>query len=163
MARALSSQVVQGRGSELSAEILVRWSGMMAIVAGLITIIVPFVHPGDDVGVDHAMWVPVHIPYFIGLMLLQLALVGVFAAQLRMAGRLGLVGFLLAFLGTAMMLMAGREHLFSPDFGDPDATRGLWQQILASVVFSAGFITLGIGIRRAGVLPATAGILLAVV
>ena len=162
MARALSAPVRREERSELSVGMLVRWSGMLAMIAGAITVVVPLVHPSDDAGTDHALWVPVHIPYFIGLMLLQLVLVGIFAVQFRQAGRMGLWGFLLAFLGTAMMLMEGREHLFSPDFGDQDAMRGLWQLILASVVFGAGFITLGLAIRRARVLPPLAGILLAV-
>lgn len=162
MARALTSPVERGEKSELSVATLMRWSGMLAVVAGAIMIIVAFVHPSDDAGTDHAMWVPVHVPYFLGLMLLQLALVAIFVVQFRQAGRLGLTGFLLAFLGTAMMLMEGREHLFSPDFGDQDELRGLWQVILASIVFSAGFITLGVAIRRVRVLPALAGLLLAV-
>ena len=65
------------------------------------------------------------------------------------------------FIGTAMMLLEGREHLFSPDFGQ-GTPLGLWELILASLVFGVGYILLGVAIVRAGVLPRGAGILLAV-
>jgi hypothetical protein len=74
---------------------------------------------------------------------------------------LGVAGFLTAFVGTAMLLLEGREHLFSPDFGQ-GTPLGLWELIVASLVFSIGYILLGFAISRAGVLPRGAGILLAV-
>ena len=51
-----------------------------------------------------------------------------------------------------MMLLEGREHLFSHDFGQ-DTPVGLWQLIAASSVFSLGYVLLGVAIFRAGVLP----------
>jgi hypothetical protein len=72
-----------------------------------------------------------------------------------------LAGFFTAFVGTAMMLLEGREHLFSPDFGQ-GTPRGLLELIIASLVFSIGYILLGVAIVRAGVLPRGTGILLAV-
>jgi hypothetical protein len=69
--------------------------------------------------------------------------------------------FLTAFLGTAMALLEGREHLFSPDFGQ-GTPLGLWQLIPTGLVFSVGYILLGVAIFRAGVLPRGAGVLLAV-
>jgi hypothetical protein len=124
-------------------------------------VVLPFVHPSDDVGVRSAAWVPVHLLYFAALAVVLLALVGILARQLQRAGRLGVAGFLVAFVGTAMMLLEGREHLFSPDFG-VGTPLGLWELISASLIFSVGYILLGIAIARAGVLPRGAGILLAV-
>jgi len=72
-----------------------------------------------------------------------------------------IVGFLTAFVGTAMLLLEGREHLFSLDFGQ-GTPLGLWELIVASPVFSIGYVLLGTAIARAGVLPRGAGILLAV-
>ena len=145
----------------ISPAALVRGSGLLAIAAGAYLVLLPFIHPSDDVGTQSAAWVPVHAGYFAALTVMLLALVGVFVRQFERAGRLGLAGFLGAFVGTAMFLLEGREHLFAPDFGQ-GTLRGLPELILASLVFSVGYILLGIAIARARVLPRGAGILLAV-
>lgn len=145
----------------VSSAALVRWSGLLAIAAAAYMVLLPFVHPSDAVGIQSAAWVPVHLAYFAALIAVQLALVGIFVRQLERAGRLGLIGFLTAFVGTAMMLLEGREHLFAHDFGQGTPV-GLWQLIFTSFLFSAGYILLGAAIVRAGVLPRGAGVLLAV-
>jgi hypothetical protein len=68
-------------------------------------------------------------------------------------------GFLTAYFGTAMMLLEGREHLFSHDFGD-GTPAGLGQLMATAFVFSIDYVLLGVA--RAGVLPRGAGILLAI-
>lgn len=142
----------------VSAAGLVRGSGLLATVAGAAIVSSPVLHPESP---ESAAWVPVHLLYYAALVAVLLVLVAVFARQIRHAGRLGVAGFLAAFIGTAMILMEGREHIFSPDFGT-GVPLGLWELILASLVFSVGYILLGIAIARAGVLPRGAGILLAV-
>ena len=141
-----------------STAALIRRSGLLAIAAGGYMVVLPFVHPESP---QSAAWVPVHLLYFAALTVVLLVLVGILARQLQRGGRLGVAGFLAAFVGTAMMLLEGREHLFSPDFGQ-GTPPGLWELLAASVIFSVGYILLGIAIRRAGVLPRGAGILLAV-
>ncbi len=142
----------------MSSSDLVRWSGILAIGAGASFIVSPFLHPSSP---QSAAWVPMHLLSFGALIATLLALVGILAYQLEQAGRLGLVGFFTAFVGTAMMLMEGREHLFSPDFG-VGTPRGLLELIIASFIFSIGYILLGIAIARGGVLPRGAGVLLAI-
>jgi len=142
----------------ISPAALVRASGLLAIAAGSYMVLVPFVHPESP---QSPAWVPVHLLYFSALTVILLALVGIFTRQLQRAGRLGVAGFLTAFFGTAMMLLEGREHLFSHDFGE-GTPAGLWQLIAASLIFSIGYVVLGVAIARAGVVPRGAGILLAV-
>ena len=125
------------------------------MAAGASTFLTPILHP-DDPG--NAAWVPVHLLAFATLIAVLLALVGIFVRQLPRSGRLGLAGFLAAFFGTSMMLMEGREHLFSHDFGQ-GTPGGLWQLITTSLVFSVGYVLLGVAIFRAGVLPRAAGVL----
>ena len=137
---------------------LIRRSGLLAIAAGGYMVVLPFVHPESP---QSAAWVPVHLLYFAALTVVLLVLVGILAIQLQRGGRLGVAGFLAAFVGTAMMLLEGREHLFSPDFGQ-GTPLGLWELMAASVIFSIGYILLGVAIARAGALPRGAGILLAV-
>ncbi len=95
----------------MSSASLIRWSGFLAIAAGAYVVLSPLVHPSSP---QSAVWVPMHLLFFFALIATLLALVGIFAYQLRQAGRLDLAGFFAAFVGTAMMLMEGREHLFSP-------------------------------------------------
>jgi hypothetical protein len=148
---------VEQRG--ISPGVLLRQTGLLAMAAGVSTFLSPILHP-DDPG--SAAWVPAHLLFFATLIAVLLVLVGVFVRQLPRSGRLlGLAGFLAAFVGTSMMLMEGREHLFSHDFGQGTPV-GLWQLIATSLVFSVGYILLGVAIFRAGVLPRGAGVLLAV-
>lgn len=142
----------------MSSSELIRWSGILAIGAGISFVLSTLLHPSSP---QSAAWVPVHLLFFAGLVATLLALVGIMACQLQRAGRLGVVGFSAAFVGTAMMLMEGREHLFSPDFGT-GTPRGLLELIVASFIFSIGYVLLGIAVARGGVLPRGAGVLLAV-
>ena len=142
----------------MSSSELIRWSGLLAIGAGGYLVLSPLVHPSSP---QSAAWVPMHLLFFAALIATLLTLVGILLYQLQQAGRLGLAGFFTAFVGTAMMLLEGREHLFSPDFGQ-GTPRGLLELIIASLVFSIGYILLGVAIVRAGVLPRGTGILLAV-
>ena len=156
--RVATRPVEGGTKGGVSPGTLVKWSGPLAVAAGASMVLAPIIHP-DDTG--SAAWVPVHLLSFATLIVVLLVLVGVFVRQLPRTGRLGLAGFLLAFVGTAMMLMEGREHLFSHDFGQ-GTPAGLWQLIATSFVFSVGYVMLGIATYRAGVLPRAAGVLLAV-
>ena len=76
-------------------------------MSGAYMLLLPFVHPSNEVGVRSAAWVPVHLLYFAALTIILLVLVGIFARQLQQAGRLSGAGFLTAFAGTAMLLRRG--------------------------------------------------------
>lgn len=156
MDRTMTLDAERGERGGFSLDALVRQSGLLAIAAGISIFLTPLIHPADP---RSAAWVPVHLLYFATLVTILLVLVGIFVRQLPQAGRLNLAGFITAFVGTSMMLLEGREHLFSPDFGQ-GTPLGLWQLIVASLVFSAGYVLLGIAMFRAGVLPRGAGILL---
>ncbi len=158
MNRTMTLPIEQKEGGHSSPTGLTRRSGLLAIAAGASMILVPFVHPSSP---QSATWVPVHLLYFATLIAIQLVLVGIFAHHVGRTGILGVAGFLTAFVGTAMMLLEGREHIFSSDF-DRGVPTGLWQLIAASLIFSIGYILLGVAMGRMGVLPRGTGILLAV-
>jgi uncharacterized membrane protein YedE/YeeE len=103
--------------------------------------------------VDIRDWV--HLLFFATLIAALLTLVGILAYQLQQAGRLGWAGFFTAFVGTAVMLMERREHLFSPDFG-VKTPRGLLELIVASFIFGIGYVLQSTAIAR-DVLPRGAG------
>jgi hypothetical protein len=156
--RETASPVGHGEERGISPGAHLRQTGLLAMAAGASTFLTPILHP-DDPG--NAAWVPVHLLAFATLIAVLLVLVGIFVRQLPRSECLGLAGFLAAFVGTSMMLMEGREHLFSHDFGQGTPV-GLWQLIATSLVFSVGYILLGVAIFRAGILPRGAGVLLAV-
>ena len=156
--RDMASSIGREKVHGLPAGALLRQTGPLAMAAGVSMFLAPILHPEDPAS---AAWVPVHLLSFATLIVVLLVLIGVFVRQLPRTGRLGLAGFLAAFVGTSMMLMEGREHLFSHDFGQGTPV-GLWQLIATSLVFSVGYILLGVAIYRAGVLPRGAGVLLAV-
>ncbi len=158
MNQTMTLSVEPSKKIRVSPAALIRRSGLLAVAVGASMILAPLMHPESP---QSAAWVPVHLLYFVTIIAVLLVLVGIFARQLQRAGRLGVVGFLTAFVGTAMTLLEGREHLFSHDFGQ-GVPVGLWQLILAALVFSVGYVLLGVAIMRAGVLPRGAGLLLAV-
>ena len=156
--KSITSPIEHIEARRISPTKLIRRSGILAIATGVSMVLVPFVHPENQ---QSAAWVSVHLLYFATLMGILLVLVGIFARQLQPAGRLGVAGFLTAFVGTAMGLLEGREHLFSHDFGQGTPV-GLWQLILTALVSTIGYVLLGVAIAKAGVLPRGAGVLLAI-
>jgi hypothetical protein len=146
------------RVNSISPMALIWRSGLLAVASGAFMVLVPFLHPESP---QSATWVPMHLAYFATLVVILLVLVGIFAHQIQRAGRLGVAGFLGAFFGTAMSLLEGREHLFSHDFGE-GTPAGLWQLMATALVFSVGYVLLGVAVARAGALPRGAGVLLVV-
>ena len=84
---------------------LIRWSGLAAILAGGIFVIIQPLHPSDVLAsVTTPMWAIVHYlgvaMCFFGL----LGMAGLYARQVRETGWLGLVGYLLLSLFYALTL-----------------------------------------------------------
>ena len=140
------------------------------ILAGVLTALFPLLHPAHNPeGYGSAAWAPVHLMPYIGLVLALLGLIGLFVGQLQRGGRLGLIAFLTAFIGAALTLTGAAQEAFdlpviaaqAPQLveGEPP---GLPFLIFTAVLFSLGFILLGIAIARAAVFPRAAGGLLAV-
>jgi hypothetical protein len=107
----------------------------------------------------------------LAMFALLLALTGLYARQVPEAGKLGLVGYLAAFLGT--MLVAGDwwyEAFIGPVLREqaPEllatAPSGsiLIGAALTGVTFAAGWVTFGLASFRAGVFPRRTAVLLTV-
>jgi hypothetical protein len=139
------------------------------MAGGALIVVYPLLHPATDAeGYRSAAWVPIHLMGYVGFLLTTFGLIGLLARQLEAAGRLGVAGFVLAFTGTGLVLMEGREHTFvlpvlaqQAPAGVPPEPAGLWFLILSAAVFSVGYILLGIATVRAGVVPRGIGVLLA--
>ncbi len=72
MDRTMTLSARQEKARRISPTALIRQSGLLAVVAGAYLVLLPFVHPSDDVGVQSAAWVPVHLLYFAALMVMLL-------------------------------------------------------------------------------------------
>ena len=149
---------------------LIRWSGLTNLLAGVLYAVGALLHPvGEDLAaVNNPNWVPAHLVYWVSVLLLHLSLVGIYARQMKQTGWLGLVGFVLAFIGTALvgsiLVMASTvmpliadeaptildQAITPPDFLLPVFVFG----------FGLGWILIGIATMRAGVLPRWSGLML---
>ena len=106
--------------------------------------------------------------YWVSALLLQLGLVGLYAYQVKQTGWLGLVGFVLAFIGTALvgsillyvstvlpLIASEAQAIFAQA-----ATPPVFIQPVFVLGFGLGWILLGVATMRAGVLPRWSGLLL---
>lgn len=106
--------------------------------------------------------------YLLGTLCLLLGLVGLYSSQVEQAGLLGVVGFLAAFTGTALVLGALWFELFvtpplaaaAPQLAG--AELGLAGFILAFLLAGLGWLLFGVATLRAGVYPRPAAGLLIV-
>lgn len=154
----------------MSTAKLIDWSGLASILAGVFYAVGALLHPvGEDLAaVNSSNWVPAHLVYWVSILLLHFGLVGMYARQAEQSGWLGLVGFVLALIGTALVgsillyvstvlpLIADEaqsifdEAATPPDFLQPVFVFG----------FGLGWILLGIVTMRTGVLPRWSGLML---
>ena len=149
---------------------LIRWSGLISLLAGVLYALGAFLHPvGEDLAaVTSPKWVPAHLVYWVSVILMQLGLVGLYARQVEKAGWLGLAGFVLAFIGTGfvesilimvstIMPLIGAE---APTIFDQAMTPPAFLLPVFIGGFGVGYILFGAATMRAGVLPRWSGLLL---
>jgi hypothetical protein len=148
---------------------LIRWSGLFAILGGVLFPLAAIIHPnGEDLAsVLMPMWVPAHLLGLVSGTLMHLGLVGLYARQVEQAGWLGLVGFVLAFVGgafastiqyvtsTVVPLIAAQ----APTLFDQAMTPPPFAPPLFVLGFILGHILFGFATMRAGVLPRGSGLL----
>ncbi len=155
----------------MSSSGLIRWGGMAAVVGGVLFVV------GDLLGLltfggelaETAATGTFFVQQFLfllGTVLILFGLFGLHASQSEATGTLGLVGFLVAFLGTALAVGATWAQAFVapriaqlepgllevPNFAFP----------LSFAIFAVGWLLFGIATMRAGVYPRVAAILLIV-
>ncbi|MDP8939576.1 MAG: hypothetical protein M3N10_04660 [Actinomycetota bacterium] len=151
---------------------LVRWGGLAALVSAAVSVIgdilrlfVDVESAGSATGTSYALVFGLHL---IGSVLLLLGLVGLYVSQSEAAGVLGLVGFLVAFAGTALLVGALWFELFitpalaaeAPELAE--AELGLAGFILVLLTGALGWVLFGAATLRARVYPRGAAVLLIV-
>jgi hypothetical protein len=156
----------------LSPSSLIRASGLATIVGGVLFALFPLLHPDHSAeAYASAIWVPVHMMPNVGAILVLFGLVGLLVRQLSRAGLLGIVGFVLAFVGTASFVMGAMIEAFiipymglqNPEIVDGPPPPGVGEAFLIiGVLFGLGHVVLGIATYRAGVVPRGVGLLMVI-
>jgi hypothetical protein len=107
---ARSSKNEEDRSILTTSNILLRWSGLAALVGGVLHALgglFNLIHLGEDLAesIGSSLFFVQQTVYLLSAPLMLLGLVGLYTVQWETTGRFGMVGFLPAFLGT--MLFAG--------------------------------------------------------
>ena len=157
----------------MSSSKLVRWSGLAALAGGVLFIIVTVAEflvvgnqPLSEAAVTGA-WPAVQGGYVVAAVLIGLGLVGLYARQVQQAGTLGLVAFVVTFVGVLLATgSAWSEAFLGPwlastapellDSGSPAEAAAF----LSYMLFSLGWFLFGLASLRARVLSRGAAILL---
>ena len=157
----------------MSTSNVIRWAGLSAVVAGVLAIFAPIIHPPDDPSsVATSSWAIAHYLILGWSVFALLGITGIYARQVEEAGWLGLVGFLTFFVGLALITsVAFLEALVMPLLATaapqsmavflPGEGLGVLDTVRlpAGLIFIVGGLLFGIAIIRAGILPRWAAIL----
>ncbi|HZF58669.1 MAG TPA: hypothetical protein VEZ19_09355 [Rubrobacter sp.] len=149
---------------------LMRWAGLAAVASAVLSAMGDLLRLFVDVeSSETATTTPYFLVFFLyllGAVLLLLGLVGLYASQSEAAGVLGLVGFLVAFLGTALLAGVLWFELFiTPSLatrapGLAEAELGLAGFILVFLLGVVGWVLFGAATLRARTYPRWAAVLL---
>jgi hypothetical protein len=160
------------KGGLVSSGTLVRWSGVASVVGGISLAGFVLEHPWNRfVGAEvasTAAWRIAHTLHFVGAALMLIALIGLYVHQRHKVGALGLVGFVGAFLGTAMFVGTGMITAFVFPMVAVQAPAALNAEgamfsppalmafSLTAVTVTLGYVLFGIAMLRANTLPRAA-------
>ncbi|WP_308638372.1 hypothetical protein [Paenibacillus silvisoli] len=170
------------RGKKVTAQGLLRCSGLAAMLAGILFIVIQMIHPADILAsVSTSAWKAAHY-MTIAMCLLALAgITGIYARQAEQAGWLGLAGFILFSLEFAFLMTLTFVEAFilpllptdAPKFveGYLGLSSGAGSEMnlgalaaagpVSAVFYLLGGLLFGISLVRAGVLSRWAAGLLA--
>jgi hypothetical protein len=154
---------------------LTRWSGLAALIGGVLFVVLAVVEPlvfGNQPYSEAAAtgaWIVVQGTYIVAAVLIGLGLIGLYLYQAQQAGTLGLIAFLVTFIGGIMAAGSSWSETFfgawlagaAPELLDADPAGVLIAGILLSyALFAVGWFLFGLASLRAEVLPRGAAILL---
>jgi hypothetical protein len=160
----------------MSESNLVRWGGLATLASALLAIL-SFVLYLVVVGGSRISEAATSTAFFLpsgaqllAMVLLLVGLVALFARQAEVFGALGLAGFLLALIGTAMAAGALWSQVFvvphlaqaAPEVADRGAGSVLAGYLLSFLLFGVGWLVFGVAMLRTRAFPRWAVILLIV-
>ena len=159
----------------MSSSNLIRRSGLAALIGGVLFVIldvVDFISFGNQPFTEVAttsIWIIVQGAYFVAAVLITLGLVGMYAHQAQQVGTLGLVAFVVTFIGGMMATgLSWSETFFGPWLAE--AAPGLMEAdpagsviigvIVSYLLFTLGWFLFGLTLLQTKVLPRGAEVLL---
>ena len=152
----------------MSSATIYRLSGIALLIGGVLAAIGAVAQTFLSEDYLSPLWIPVAVSIFIGTLLVQIGLPAIYARQMKRAGVLGLIGFILLFCGFAQFGIGFRffDIVILPWFGksaDLNPSLGFILYSLSGVaLLLVGALLFGIATLRAGVLPKGPVILLLV-
>jgi hypothetical protein len=159
--------------------ILTRWSGLAGMLGGVLFAVGIPLHPlRHGQAVNESPYTAIHVLIAVALMLLLFGLVGLYVRQSERLGKVGLYGFVLAFVGNVWTYgLIVTEGFMWPAVGtyDPAAVHGFGPDAVEArgsslisiffvglAIFAAGYALFGLAAARAGVLPRWGSVLVAI-
>ena len=150
----------------MSSSVLARWGGLAAMVAGMLLLVAELLellpafddYPFSELALTGLFTFQVAL-YLLGLILLSVGLVGLYAHQSDRAGLLGLVGFLVAFIGTVFFTGFFWANLFvspalavgAPEFLDQGGRFPGFR--LSLLIYAVGWLLFGLASLKARAYP----------
>jgi hypothetical protein len=140
-------------------------SGVLSVIGDLMNLVVDLENP---VSATTSSYTIVYFLYLLSTALVLLGLVGLYTSQSQAVGILGLVGFLVAFLGTVMLVGGLWFELFvTPNLAAQapvlvEADLGSLGFTLTFFLGAVGWVLFGVATLRANVYPRWAAVLLIV-
>lgn len=142
---------------------------------GLLLVVATLLHPSQETPVTiletEVRLVSSHAVGVVSYVLVLLGLPALYGAESQRMGRLGLTGFLMTFVGTALLAISSMFGFLAPVLAaEAPATIddiSLYLPVVgfngfAAVGFIAGFVILGIAVARSRAFPRWSGIFMAV-
>jgi hypothetical protein len=154
----------------MSLEKLIHSMGLVSVFAGALIALAEILHPaGEDlIAVHSPLWSPAHMVWWLGVLLLQFGLIGLYARHAEALGWVGLTGFVLAFFGAGLtegilFLQSSAVPLIAPRF-PPIAYELLFGPVFWVLLnegsFGGGIVLFAVATMHARVYPRWAGLLL---
>jgi hypothetical protein len=150
----------------MSSSVLARWGGLAAMVAGVLLLVAELLellpafddYPFSELALTALFTFQITL-YLVGLILLAVGLVGLYAHQSETAGPLGLVGFLIAFAGTvfftgffwANLFVAPALAVGAPEYLDQSGRFHGFR--LSLFIYAVGWLLFGLASLKARVYP----------
>src|SRR4051812_34840223 len=147
---------------------------MVLVAGGLLMAVATALHPSRETATtileSEVRLVAAHVLYTLSYLLVLLGLPGLYWAGPITLGRLGLAGFLIAYIGTNVLAVSGNFGFIAPVLAAESPRTidtishyppvvGL--NAVAAVGFMVGFVLFGIAMARTATLPRSSGILVA--
>lgn len=161
----------------MSSSNLIRWSGLAALIGGLMIAILEvfeYVLYGgepDSAAAATGTFLTIYVLYMVAIVLIFLGLVGLYARQAEKAGTFGVIAFVAAVIG--MVMMSGLQWSvltfgawlaeIAPEIFDSEPTGiAATMFMITLALFVLGWILFGIASLRASVLNRIAAVVLIV-